>query len=271
MLLSEPRAPVGMLWAPEDGLNIEASIVPENATLSDYVNADADVVVHKELSNAEILESVRAATNSSGDEVVLGVATMPRPVTASQVMDSLDIIRSFLAAHDNNVAMHLLTECRVLAARATSLDLSRPWKAGLPLWLSLLGTSLCDASSGASHPPQFLSDPNMPGRRVSAALTVTLSASLPYEGIATINTTARLWIHEYSYKQAAAQEPQQDVVHPVDETVTCAMMTDEIVTVTAIAVGILTKIEDLMTVTRTVHLIGAQIETKKGCKSVIEC
>lgn len=71
--------------------------------------------------------------------------------------------------------------------------------------------------------------------------------------------------------QAAAQEPQQDVVHPVDETVTCAMMTDEIVTVTAIAVGILTKIEDLMTVTRTVHLIGAQIETKKGCKSVIEC
>ncbi|KAH6947536.1 hypothetical protein HPB50_019681 [Hyalomma asiaticum] len=46
---------------------------------------------------------------------------------------------------------------QVLAARAMSLDLSRLRKAGFPVWLSLLGMSLCDASSGASHPPQFLS------------------------------------------------------------------------------------------------------------------
>lgn len=52
---------------------------------------------------------------------------------------------------------------------------------------------------------------------------------------------------------------------------TCAMMTDETVTETATAVGILTKTEGPMTVTRTGHLIGAQIETKTECKSVIEC
>ncbi|KAH6946540.1 hypothetical protein HPB50_013851 [Hyalomma asiaticum] len=48
---------------------------------------------------------------------------------------------------------------RVLAAWATSLNLSHPWNAGLPVWLSLLGTSLSDASSGASDLPQFLSVP----------------------------------------------------------------------------------------------------------------
>ncbi|KAH6947786.1 hypothetical protein HPB50_021426 [Hyalomma asiaticum] len=45
----------------------------------------------------------------------------------------------------------------VLASWVTSPDLSRLWRAGLPVWLSLLGMSLCDASSGPSHPPQILS------------------------------------------------------------------------------------------------------------------
>ncbi|KAH6946702.1 hypothetical protein HPB50_014616 [Hyalomma asiaticum] len=89
----------------------EASIVPENVALSDYVNADADVIVYEELSDAEILKSARAAADSSDDEVGHDVPKVPTPVTASQVMDSLDIIRSFLGTHDDDVAMQLLTEC----------------------------------------------------------------------------------------------------------------------------------------------------------------
>ncbi|KAH6942677.1 hypothetical protein HPB50_009228 [Hyalomma asiaticum] len=81
----------------------------------------------------------------------------------------------------------------VLAAQATYSDLSRLWKAGLPVWLSLLGTSLCNASSGASHPLQFLSGSEVPGRHVSLASPVTSSSSspclcAPYEAITAINT-----------------------------------------------------------------------------------
>ncbi|KAL1484536.1 hypothetical protein MTO96_011235 [Rhipicephalus appendiculatus] len=34
---------------------------------------------------------------------------------------------------------------RVLGVRAPTADLNRPWKAEPPEWLSLLGTSQCDA------------------------------------------------------------------------------------------------------------------------------
>lgn len=94
----------------------EAGIVPENVALSDYVNADADVIVYEELSDAEILKSARAASAAAADssddeEVGHGVPTVPTSVTASQVMDSLDVLRSFLGAHDDDVAMQLLADC----------------------------------------------------------------------------------------------------------------------------------------------------------------
>lgn len=94
----------------------EAGIVPENVALSDYVNADADVIVNEELSDAEILKSARAASAAAADssddeEVGHGVPTVPTSVTASQVMDSLDVLRSFLGAHDDDVAMQLLADC----------------------------------------------------------------------------------------------------------------------------------------------------------------
>lgn len=93
----------------------EAGIVPENVALSDYVNADADVIVYEELSDAEILKSARAASaaadSSDDEEVGHGVLTVPTSVTASQVMDSLDVLRSFLGAHDDDVAMQLLADC----------------------------------------------------------------------------------------------------------------------------------------------------------------
>ncbi|KAH6929272.1 hypothetical protein HPB50_025931 [Hyalomma asiaticum] len=91
----------------------EAGIVPENVALSDYVNADTNVIVYEELSDAEILKSAHAATaaaDSSDDEAGHGVPKVPTPVTVLQVMDSLDNIHSFLGTHDNNVAMQLLTE-----------------------------------------------------------------------------------------------------------------------------------------------------------------
>ncbi|KAH8032819.1 hypothetical protein HPB51_002246 [Rhipicephalus microplus] len=77
----------------------EAGNVPENVALSDYVTADADVIIYKELSDAEILKSARAAVaaDSSGDEEVdHGVPTVSTSLTASQVMDCLDILGSFL-------------------------------------------------------------------------------------------------------------------------------------------------------------------------------
>ncbi|KAH6948451.1 hypothetical protein HPB50_024518 [Hyalomma asiaticum] len=93
----------------------EAGIVPENVALSDYVNANADVIVYEELSDAEILKSARAATavadSSDDEEVGHDLPKVSTPVTASQVMDSLDTTRSFLGTHDDNVAMQLLTEC----------------------------------------------------------------------------------------------------------------------------------------------------------------
>lgn len=86
----------------------EAGIVPDNIELKDHMDADAEVIVYEELNNAEILESARAAAadSSDDDEVAHGVLT---PVTTSQVMDSLDTIRSFLGAHDDDVDMQLLT------------------------------------------------------------------------------------------------------------------------------------------------------------------
>ncbi|KAH6932644.1 hypothetical protein HPB50_008228 [Hyalomma asiaticum] len=100
----------------------EAGIVPENVALSDFVNADTDVIVYEELSDAEILKSACAATaaadSSDDEEVGHDVPKVPTPVTASQVMDSLETIRSFLGTHDDDLAMQLLTE---FAEPSTSL------------------------------------------------------------------------------------------------------------------------------------------------------
>ncbi|KAH9384826.1 hypothetical protein HPB48_026848 [Haemaphysalis longicornis] len=93
----------------------EAGIVPENVALSDYVNANADVIVYEELSDAEILKSARAvsaaADSSYDEEFGHGVPTVPTSVTTSQVMNSLDVLRNFLGAHDDDVAMQLLADC----------------------------------------------------------------------------------------------------------------------------------------------------------------
>ncbi|KAL3250078.1 hypothetical protein MRX96_055683 [Rhipicephalus microplus] len=93
----------------------DVCIVLESIALSDYINADTNVIVYEELSAAEILESSRVATttaNSSDDDAVEhGVLTVLTPVTASQVMDSLDILHRFLGAHHDDVTVQLLTEC----------------------------------------------------------------------------------------------------------------------------------------------------------------
>ncbi|KAH8021210.1 hypothetical protein HPB51_013311 [Rhipicephalus microplus] len=68
----------------------------------------------EELSDAKILgrnhTSTATATSFDDDEAAHGVSAAPTPVTASQVMNSLDILRRFLGAHDDDVAMKLFTE-----------------------------------------------------------------------------------------------------------------------------------------------------------------
>lgn len=90
----------------------DAGIVPESVALSDYVKADADVIVYKELSVAEITKSATAMANSSdGNKAVHGVVAVQPPATTPQVMDFLKFLHSPLGTHDDDVAMQLLTEC----------------------------------------------------------------------------------------------------------------------------------------------------------------
>ncbi|KAH6930813.1 hypothetical protein HPB50_019691 [Hyalomma asiaticum] len=67
----------------------EAGIIPENVVLSDYVNANADVIVYEELSDAEILKSARAATADSSDDEEVG-HDVPKAVQCSdQLMQKI--------------------------------------------------------------------------------------------------------------------------------------------------------------------------------------
>ncbi|KAL3218657.1 hypothetical protein MRX96_031467 [Rhipicephalus microplus] len=117
----------------------DACIVPESVAPSDYVDADTDVIVYEELSDAKIFRSGCAATATTNsldnNEAVHGVPAVPTSVIASQVMDSLGILHCFLSAHDDDVTMQLLTECEkrillLLVQKRTQSksDFSNLWK-----------------------------------------------------------------------------------------------------------------------------------------------
>ncbi|KAH6945781.1 hypothetical protein HPB50_009918 [Hyalomma asiaticum] len=73
-------------------------MVPNSINLHDYMDTNTDVIVYEELNNAETFKSAyTAATSNAADSSDDEVAhSLPVPVATSQVMDSLDTLRSFL-------------------------------------------------------------------------------------------------------------------------------------------------------------------------------
>lgn len=83
--------------------------VPVDLSIDEFIAVDADVVAHEELSDEAIIEEVRNNEASSDDETDAQDASAPP--SEVDVMDAFDVIRKFLGSHDDDVAMHLLTEC----------------------------------------------------------------------------------------------------------------------------------------------------------------
>ncbi|KAH6931058.1 hypothetical protein HPB50_021997 [Hyalomma asiaticum] len=98
----------------------EAGIVPANVALSDYVNADADVIVYEELTDAAILKSAPAATADSSDdeEVWHDVPKVPTPVTASQVMDSLAPMTTMSLCNSSQNVSSAFSGCSCVSANS---------------------------------------------------------------------------------------------------------------------------------------------------------
>ncbi|KAH9379716.1 hypothetical protein HPB48_009123 [Haemaphysalis longicornis] len=89
----------------------DKGFVAADLQLDDFVNVDANVEVYEELTDAEIVESAqkRGDVSSSGED---DPQDTPTPATASKVMDAFDIIRKVIGAHDDDIAMALLTDSR---------------------------------------------------------------------------------------------------------------------------------------------------------------
>lgn len=87
--------------------------MPCGVELDDFIDADADVIAHEELSDEDIIKSVRDEEDSDEDEV----PDLPPPPATARVLDAFDVVRNCVAASDDEVAMQLLTECenRVMA------------------------------------------------------------------------------------------------------------------------------------------------------------
>ncbi|KAG0415414.1 hypothetical protein HPB47_007426 [Ixodes persulcatus] len=109
----------------------EAGNVPADIQLEEFIGVDACVIVREELSDEQIVRSVREAENSSDGEDD-GAPDAPTPTSTSQVMDAFDIVRKFIGAHDDDVAMALLTECEnrvapLLTAKRKQAKLTDFW------------------------------------------------------------------------------------------------------------------------------------------------
>lgn len=80
--------------------------MPCGVELQDFIDADADVIAHEELSDEDIIKSVCDEGQSEEDEVP---DLQPPPATA-RVLDAFDILRNCVAVHEDDVAVHLLAE-----------------------------------------------------------------------------------------------------------------------------------------------------------------
>ncbi|KAH9371665.1 hypothetical protein HPB48_021969 [Haemaphysalis longicornis] len=85
----------------------DAGNVPCGVQLNDFINADADVIAHEELSDEDIIKSVHGV-DSDEDEV----PDLPPPPATARVLDAFDMVRNCVAVDDDDVTMQLLTECR---------------------------------------------------------------------------------------------------------------------------------------------------------------
>lgn len=110
----------------------DKGFVAADLQLDDFVNVDANVEVYEELTDAETVESVqkRGDVSSSGED---DPQDTPTPATASKVMDAFDIIRKVIGAHDDDIAMALLTDCEarvmpLLAVKRKQARLTDFWK-----------------------------------------------------------------------------------------------------------------------------------------------
>lgn len=92
-----------MAWAALCG----SGEVSADVDLDDYVTVDAEVTAHKELSKKTIIESVRHSDTSfdNCDEQDSKVTAPPSVLK----VDASDATCSFIGAHDDDVAMLLLT------------------------------------------------------------------------------------------------------------------------------------------------------------------
>lgn len=110
----------------------DKGFVAADVQLDDFLHVDANVEVFEELTDAEIVESAQKHGNVSSSEEDDPQDTLT-PATASKVMDAFDLIRKVIGAHDDDIAMALLTDCEarvtpLLAVKRKQSRLTDFWK-----------------------------------------------------------------------------------------------------------------------------------------------
>ncbi|KAG0416382.1 hypothetical protein HPB47_006462 [Ixodes persulcatus] len=85
----------------------DAGTAPSGVALEDFIDADKDVIAHEEVSDEDIIRSVRDEAQSDEDDV----PDLQPPPSMACVLDAFDILRNYVAAHDDDLAMNLLAEC----------------------------------------------------------------------------------------------------------------------------------------------------------------
>lgn len=76
--------------------------VPADVDLNDYIAVDAKVIAHEDISDETIIENVRHSDGSCDD---CEVQDLRVPPPAVKVMVVFDVIRSFIGAHNDDIAM----------------------------------------------------------------------------------------------------------------------------------------------------------------------
>ncbi|KAH6948241.1 hypothetical protein HPB50_023289 [Hyalomma asiaticum] len=84
----------------------DAREVPPSVELEDFVDANTDMVAHEELNDEDIIKSVRDEAHSDDDTA----PNLPPPPSTARVLDAYDVLRNFMAAHDDDVTMQLHAE-----------------------------------------------------------------------------------------------------------------------------------------------------------------
>ncbi|XP_050024797.2 tigger transposable element-derived protein 6-like [Dermacentor andersoni] len=108
-----PPGDVIASWAALQG----AGSVPSSVELDDLIDADINVMAREELSDEDIIKSVRDDGGQSDDDEVPDL----HPPATSRVLDAFDVIRNSVAVHDDDVMM-------LLGKKGTQSTLLDFWK-----------------------------------------------------------------------------------------------------------------------------------------------